>query len=449
VRAQGVPAAGGLWIVGVAASFPVVEDLLRVVAVLGLVAGNAFFVVGEYAVVTARRASLTGLAEGGSGRAAAVLRLMDDPVRVISTVQVGITAIGILTGAVGEPLVNDLLGGGLPSWLGFLIAFGIVTYLSVVLGELVPKALTLHSPERLAMLVARPIELVGRALRPVVWLLQQSARLVLRPFGVREVVAGETIRSADELRAVVDEAEGLGVIPRAQEELIYNVFDFASREAADVMVPAADVAWLDASLPAAEALERLAEIPHRRVPVGRGSLDRLVGILHSHDLLRAARAGSAATADELARPALIVPETKDLGALLRELRERREQMAVIVSEYGSTSGIVTLEDILEEIVGEIQSEYELPDASVAWVGDRVVDVAGSISVDDFNEAVGSELPETEARTLAGLVFDSLGRGPVEGDLVELTGVGLRVEEVDGPRITRIRAVLPERGPDGA
>jgi putative hemolysin len=420
-----------------------VEDLLRVAVVLGLVAANAFFVVGEYAVLTARRASLTPRAEAGSKRAAAALRLMDDPVRVISTVQVGITAVGILIGAIGEPLVNDLLGGGLPEWLSFLIAFGVVTYLSVVLGELVPKALTLHSAERLAMLVARPVELAGVALRPVAWLLQQSARLLLRPFGVRDVVAGATIRSVDELREIVDEAEGLGVIPRAQEELIYNVFDFASREAADVMVPGADVMWFDASLSATEALDRLADIPHQRILVGAGGLDRLVGILHSHDVLKAVRETPDAIAGDLARPAVVVPETKDLGALLRELRERRQEMAVVVGEYGRTSGVVTLEDILEEIVGEIESEYELPDSQLSWVGERTVLVAGSMSVDDFNESTDAELPQDGARTLAGLVFDLLGRGAVKGDAVELAGVTLRVEEIDGARITRIRAELPE------
>ena len=147
--------------------------------------------------------------------------------RVISTVQVGITAIGILTGAVGEPVVRDLIGDWLPSWASFMIAFGVVTYLSVVFGELVPKALTLERAEALAALVARPVEWMARVLRPVVWLLQGTASLLLRPFGITEVMAGEAIRSADELRALVDEAEGSGVIPRAQEELLHNVFDFA------------------------------------------------------------------------------------------------------------------------------------------------------------------------------------------------------------------------------
>jgi putative hemolysin len=184
------------------------NDFIRVLVVLGLVAGNAFFVIGEYAVVTARRAALAARAARGHAGARAALRLMDDPVRVISTVQVGITAIGILTGAIGEPLVRELLGDAIPGWVGFLIAFAAITYLSVVLGELVPKALTLDRAEALAALVAPPIELIAVGLRPVVWVLEASARILLRPFGVREVIAGDTVRSPEELRALVDEAGG-------------------------------------------------------------------------------------------------------------------------------------------------------------------------------------------------------------------------------------------------
>ena len=408
-------------------------DALRVIALLALIAGNAFFVIGEYSIVTARRSALAR--RGGRG-AATALKLMEDPVRVISTVQVGITGIGILTGAVGEPLVRDLLGDGLPRWAGFLIAFAIVTYLSVVLGELVPKALTLDRAESLAAMVAPPVALIARVLSPAVWVLQGSAELLLRPFGVREVVAGDAIRSADELRAIVDDAERSGVIPRAQEELLHGVFDFATREAIDVMVPASDVAWLDAELPAAEALERSYEKPHGRYPVGDGSLDHLVGVIHLRELVAAAR--DDAPIRERAKPALIVPETKDLGALLRELREQHQQLAVVVDEYGATAGIVSIEDILEEIVGEIEDEYSLPDSTLTWLDDRTVEVAGSMTIDDFNETVGTALPKDDARTMAGLVFHELGRRPRPNDTVELDGVRLTVGEVDGNRITRLR-----------
>jgi len=272
------------------------SDLLSVIAVLALVAANAFFVIGEYTVVTARRGALASRAESGSVGARAALRLMDDPVRVISTAQVGITAIGILLGALAEPTVRNILGEGLPSWLTFVIAFSLVTYLSVVFGELLPKALTLDRAETLAVLVARPMELISVALWPVVWVLQGSAGVLLRPFGIRHVVAGEGIRTAAELRALVDEAEGSGVIPRAQEELLHNVFDFADQEAGDIMVPALDVDWLEAGLTAEAALDRVLEAPHSRYPVGQGSLDHLDGVVHVRDLLAGARRSTGTTA---------------------------------------------------------------------------------------------------------------------------------------------------------
>jgi magnesium and cobalt exporter, CNNM family len=411
------------------------SDLLRVLALLGLVGANAFFVIGEFSVVTARRSAL---AERASSGARAALRLMDDPVRVISTVQVGITAVGILTGALGEPLVRDLLGDGVPAWLGFLIAFTLITYVSVVFGELVPKALTLDRAERLATMVAPPIDLLARVLRPVVSLLEASAGFVLRAFGVREVVAGATVRTPEELRALVEEAEDAGVIGQAQEELLHNVFDFVRREARDVMVSEPEVAWLDAAWTVERALDHVVGRSHSRYPVGEGSLDRLVGVVHARDLVVASRTAAGTTVGAHAHAAPIVPETKDLGALLRELRERRQHLAVVVDEYGGTAGIVTLEDVLEELVGEIEDEFDLPDDTLTWIDDDTVEVAGSITIDDFNEAVGTALPQDGARTLAGLVFNSLGRRPQPGDTASVEGTTLAVERVDGNRITRVR-----------
>jgi magnesium and cobalt exporter, CNNM family len=414
-------------------------DALRILTVLALIGANAFFVVSEYAVVTARRSAL---AARGGRRAAAALRLMDDPVRVISTVQVGITAVGIVTGAVAEPLVGDLLGDSIPTSISFVLAFTVVTYLSVVLGELVPKALALDRAETLAMLIARPVEIMSSVLKPVVWLLQHSARIVLRPFGIDEVMAGDAIRTADELRALVDEAESAGVIPLAQEELLHNVFDFVDREARDIMVPAPDIAWLDAELEPRAALDQALQTSHSRLLVARGSVDRVAGVVHLRDLIEATREPGAATIEAIARPTLLVPETKDVGALLRELREAHQSVAVVVNEYGGTEGLVTIEDILEEIVGEIEDEYDLPDATITWRDEHTAEVAGSMSIDDFNETTRRDLPQDGARTLAGLVFTRLGRHPVVGDEIDVEGVRLRVEELDGARITRLTIALP-------
>ena len=403
-------------------------------ALLALIAGNAFFVIGEYSIVTARRSALRR--RGGKG-AEAALRLMEDPVRVISTVQVGITAIGVLSGIVGETAIRNVLGDGVPSWLAFLIAFVLVTYLSVVLGELVPKALTLDRAETLAALVSRPVELLAKVLRPVVWVLQGSAGVLLRPFGITEVMAGDSISSPEELRALVDEAEGQGVIPRAQEELLHNVFDFASREVRDVMVPEPDVVWIEASLTGEEALALLVEHGHSRYPVGRESLDHLVGVVHFRDMV----AARGELVGALARQPPIVPVTKDLGALLRELREGRQQMAVVVDEYGGTAGIVTVHDVLEEIVGEIENEFDLPSNDLDWIDEKTVEVAGSMTIDDFNEEVGTQFPQEGPRTLAGLAFDTLGRRPRPGDVAEVGSVQLRIEDVEGLRITKLRVSL--------
>jgi putative hemolysin len=423
------------------------SDLLRIVAVFALIGANAFFVIGEFAVVTARRSALSAAAEAGSRRAAAALKLMDDPVRVISTVQVGITALGILTGAVSEPLVRHLLGDAIPAWLAIVLAFAIVTYLSVLFGELVPKALTLDRAETLAALVARPIDVIARLTAPLVSVLERSAEVILKPFGIKEIVVGDTIRTPDELRALVDEAEESGVIPRAQEELLHNIFDFAGREARDIMVPASEVVWLDARLDPDAALGEALVTPHARYPVGAGDLDHVLGVALLVDLVAAARGANTdvATIADLARPVPVVPETKDVGALLRELRDQRQQLAVVADEYGTTVGIVALEDVLEEIVGEIEDEFDLPDATMRRIDDETVEAAGSMTIDDFNETCGTTLPQDRsARTLAGLLFEELGRGPAEGDSVRVDGVTLQVIAMDGLRIARL-TVAPVPG----
>ncbi|HVW46669.1 MAG TPA: hemolysin family protein [Solirubrobacterales bacterium] len=425
------------------------SDLLRLLALLALVGANAFFVIGEYAVITARRGVLRERAAAGSAGAKTALTLMDDPVRVISTVQIGITAIGILSGSVGQPVVESILGDALPGWADFAIAFAIVTYLALVVGELAPKALTLARAESLAIRVAPPIALLARILRPVVAVLQGSARLLVRPFGVETVTVGDSIRSPQELREMIDEAEETGLIPRAQEELLHKVFEFSDKEAADAMVPAADVAWLDADLDVGAAIDRILTVRHARYPVGDGSLDRPLGLAYAIEIASAARADRTSRIRDLVHEALIVPENKDLGALLRELRERNQQLALVADEYGHTVGIVSLEDILEEIVGEIEGEFDLPDDRIEWRGDHTAVVAGSMTIDDFNETTGTHLPVGEERTIAGLVFSTLGHSPRVDDVVTVDSVRMTVESLDGLRIERVALELPDdRQPAG-
>jgi putative hemolysin len=413
-----------------------VSDFLRILLILLLVLGNAIFVAAEYALVTARRTRLEERAKEGSRSAQTALRLMDEPVRFISTVQVGITIFSILLGAIGEPLISDYFDPPLSHGLAFVFAFFILTYLSVVLGELVPKAIALQRAERMAGFLALPLDWLGRGSYPLVWVLQKSAQAVSRLFGVRPAPAGLTMHSEEDIRLIVAQT---AEIEQAEEEMLYKVFDFADKEAHEVMVPRPEVVALSVDLPTQEALAAVIDSPYTRYPVYRGSLDDVIGVLHVRDLFRELydRGIDNVVIEDLVRPGHVVPETKDLAALLAEFRRLNQHMALVVDEYGAVEGIVTLEDLLEEIVGEIEDEYDLPDESVQQLDDGRVRIDGTFPIDDFNERFKQELPQEDYHTVAGFVFGQLGRAAEPGDDVVWDGVRFEVVEVDGPRIERL------------
>jgi putative hemolysin len=413
-----------------------VSDLLRILIVFGLVAGNAIFVAAEYALVTARRGRLQEEADRGKRGAAHALALMDEPVRFISTVQVGITVFGIAMGAVGEPLVSSLFPD-LPRGVSFAIAFVILTYLSVTLGELVPKAVALQRAEPLAIWLAAPLDVLARVTKPLVWLLQTSANGVSRLFGVRPAPAGMALHTEEDIRLLVAQTEE---IPEAEQELIYKAFDFADKEVHDVMVPRPEVVAISVELPAEECLAAVIDSPYTRYPAYRGSVDEIVGLLHVRDLFSAlySQGIEKVEIEQLLRPAHVVPETKDLAALLAEFRRTSQHFAVVVDEYGVMQGIVTLEDLLEEIVGEIEDEYDLPDEDVERLDDHRIRVDGTFPIDDFNEQFDQELPQEDYHTVAGFVFGELGRAPEAGDEIVWNGLRFRVIETEGPRIERLQ-----------
>ena len=391
---------------------------LRVLIIFLLVFANAIFVAAEYALVTARRSRLEERAEQGHRRARTALQLMDRPVRFISTVQVGITVSAILLGAIGEPLVSSFIEDAIASTtVSFLLAFAILTYLSVVLGELVPKAVALQRAELLAIMLAVPLDWLARIAYPLVVLLDKSANLVLRVLRVKPAPAGMIAYTRDDIRHSVAAAEDVGELQQAEEEMLYKVFDFASKEVAAVMVPRPDVVAISADMPPEEALATVVDSPYTRYPVYRNSLDEIIGILHVRDLFAAMHDLGIASVrlETIARPAYVVPETKDLAALLADFRREKQHLAIVVDEYGSVDGIVTLEDVLEEIVGEIEDEFDLPDTSVERIDDNRVRIDGSYTIDDFNETFGTGLEQDGYHTMAGLVFGSLGRAPEVGD----------------------------------
>jgi putative hemolysin len=416
-----------------------VSDLLRIIVVFLLVVGNAFFVAAEYSLVTARRSRLAEHAVRGDLRARLALRIMDSPVRFIGTVQLGITAFSIALGAVGEPLVEHFLDPVLATGVAFVVAFLIVTYLHVTLGELVPKAIALTKNESTALWVALPIEAVYVATYPIVWFLQASSNLFTRLFGIEPAPAGVVAHTEEDIRMIVAAAEDTGVIEEAEEEMLYKVFDFAGKEVHEQMVPRPEVVAVSVDLPPEDCLAAVIDSPYTRYPAYRGSLDQIVGVLHVRDLFSALndRGIANVSIEEILRPAFVVPETKDLAALLADFRRTKNHMAIVVDEYGAMQGLITLEDVLEEIVGEIEDEFDLPDEAVERIDDSTIRIDGTFPIDDFNEQFETELPQEDFHTVAGFVFGLLGRAPEEDDEVEHDGLRFRVLEIEGSRIERL------------
>jgi putative hemolysin len=414
--------------------------VLQILVVLVLVLGNAFFVAAEYALVTARRSRLQELAEAGNRRARIALRIMDSPVRFIGTVQLGITGFSIALGAVGEPIVEHWIDDPLLSTgIAFIVAFAFVTYLHVTLGELVPKAIALTKNESTALWVALPVEAVYIAARPLVWFLQESSNAFTRLFGIEPAPAGIVAHTEEDIRMIVAQAGQSGVVEVAEQEMLYKVFDFADKEAHEVMVPRPEVVAISVDLPPEECLAAVIDSPYTRYPAYRGSLDEIVGVLHVRDLFSKLYANGIENVqmEQLLRKPFLVPETKDLGALLTEFRVQNQHMAIVVDEYGAMQGIVTLEDLLEEIVGEIEDEYDLPDESVQRIDETRIRVDGTFPIDDFNEQFDQEVPVEDYHTVAGFVFGQLGRVAEEGDEVVWNGLRFGVIETEGARIEQL------------
>jgi putative hemolysin len=421
---------------------------LELVGVAALILLNAFFVAGEYALVTARRTKIQELAEQGKRRARAVQQIVADPPRFIAAMQLGVTLASLGIGALGEQALARAFDPLLATVLAVVIAFLIITYLHVVVGELVPKAAALRYSERIALGVSAPVRAFFVIAHPLIWILQRSSELLLRLVGLEAPGAEREALSEAELRMLLGRATEHGEIEQEEQEMLYKVFDFADKEVADVMVPRPEVVALSIDLPPEECLAAVIESPYTRYPVYRETLDDIVGVLHVRDLFSALNDQGFASVriEELLRDAYIVPETKDLAALLADFRRANFHMAVVVDEYGTMAGIVTLEDLLEEIVGEIEDEFDLPDESVEHVDEKTVRIDGTFPIDDFNEKFRVELPIEDYHTVAGFVFGLLGRAPAAGDEVEYDGLRFSVTEMEGSRIEKLEVqfVVPPR-----
>ena len=422
---------------------------LELLGVLLLILLNAFFVAGEYSLVTVRRTRMHELAHDGNKRAALVLRITDQPPRFIAAMQLGVTLTSLGIGALGERVLSDLFDEWLATILAVLLAFLVITFLHVVVGELVPKGIALSYSERVALGVSAPVRLFFFVFKPLIWILQRSSELAQRAIGIDPKAMEGDAHSEAELKMLLEVSTERGEIELDEREMLYKVFDFAEKEVADVMVPRPDVSGLSVDLGPEEAMAAMIESPYTRYPVYRESLDEIVGIVHVRDVVAAMHNGSAGVPSslaELARPPYVVPENKDLGALLAEFRKANHHMAVVVDEYGATAGIVTLEDLLEEIVGEIEDEFDLPDESVEQLDERRIRISGSFTIDDFNEQFGTALDDEDFHTVAGYVFGQLGRAAEAGDEIRDHGLHFTVLETSGSRILRLEVEFLETEP---
>jgi CBS domain containing-hemolysin-like protein len=442
--------------------------LLRVFAVLLLVAANAFFVAAEFALVSVRDTRIQQLIEAGRVGARTVRKLHERMDELLSAVQLGVTLASLGLGWVGEPTLAALLqlamgGGDHPTVLAHTIAvamaFILITYLHVVLGEVVPKSVALQRADRVALAVAAPMDFFMTVARPFLRVISASARFVLRRFGAHEV-RSSGVHSPDELKLIVTASRRFGVVSQVEEEMIMHALELGEITVRQVMVPRPGIFSLPADMPLEQALARVVEEQHSRVPVydpQRGA-EHIIGLLYSKDLTRwmrlrytkppsdpaAARLAHMVVRDVM-HDVLVVPETKPLTDLLVEFRHRKRHLAVVVDEFGSTSGVVTVEDVLEQLVGEIEDEFDigpqpLPPGATSMV------LEGAVNIRDLETQYHVTLPSDQGfETLAGFMLAQFQRIPKPGDSFEYDGRRFTVQEMENRRIARalIEAVEPQ------
>ena len=428
---------------------------LELVAVAALILLNGYFVAAEYALVTVRRTRMHELEQEGNRRARVVLGITAEPARFIAAMQLGVTVTSLAIGALGEQALVELFDPVMATIIAVILALLLLTFFHVVVGELVPKGISLGYSERTALFVALPVRGFFTVFKPLIWLLQRSSDFTLRALGLEPPGAEGAVYSEAELKMLLERSTVEGELEEEEQEMLYKVFDFADKEAADVMRSRPEVVTISVDMPPEEALRAVVDSPYTRYPAYRETPEHIIGILHLRDLLKAMidRGMAEVDLEGILRPPYIVPETKDIAALLHEFRKTNQHMAIVVDEYGDMEGIVTLEDVLEEIVGDIEDEFDLPDEAVERFNDRKIRISGTFPIDDFNEQFDTSLPIEDYHTMGGYLFGVLGRAPEPGDEIEDGGLRLKVLDIEGTRIERIEAeflpMLEAERPDDA
>jgi CBS domain containing-hemolysin-like protein len=433
-------------------------DLLRLLGVAALVCANGFFVAAEFALVSVRRTRIEELVQQGTVGARAVKRAIEDPDRFIAATQLGITIASLGLGWLGEPALAHLIEPVVTlfpeAWTGLAshsisagLAFAVITFLHVVIGELMPKSIALQRPESTALVVAQPTLLTEILFKPAIWALNGTGNALLRLIGMRAASGHEMVHSVDELKMLVEASEESGVLEVTERDMLHAVFDFGALTAREVMVPRTEMIAIDADAPLHDLIHLAITHPRTKFPVYEGDMDHIIGIAHVKDLVRVQHdERRAATVRGLIREGLFVPHTIRLDALLQQFRARRQHMAIVLDEYGGTAGLVTLDDLMEKIVGEVHDPFDRSAPEIQRLPDGSALVDGLALIEVVNQAFDLHLRDDHYDTIAGFVLGRLGRMAKVGDVVEADGVRLKVEVLDGLRIARLSLFPPK--PDG-
>jgi len=433
---------------------PAIQSLgLRLIAVVVLLAANAFFVAAEFALVAVRRTRIEAMIRRGDRKAKTVQKALQDLYRQLSAAQLGITVASILLGYVAEDTVAHLFRewfASLPPALSFLtrggiasiVAVAIISFLHVVFGEQAPKAWAITYPEGTSRWVAAPLIFFSWITRPFTDLLNWSANLTVRLMGIKSTnPEHDRVHSPEEIRMLVQQSRKTGGLGAADARMLEGVFEFSEKSARDVMTPRTDMKALPAGLTLAEAADEVAAAGRSRYPVYGESLDDIVGTVHAKDILRGLRAANAATLKDIARPAFFVPGTREVEDVLTDMKRQKVHLAIVLDEFGGTAGLVTMEDLLEEIVGPIYDEYDRPAApspkGAAGAGGTPV-IDGGTEIRDVNRQFGLNLDDSDYTTIGGLLFGTLGRLPKVGDRVTVSGASFEIVEMDGRRVGKAR-----------
>lgn len=427
--------------------------LASLVVLLALLLLNAYFSMAEAALTSVRRSWVRMLTEQKHRLAPYLMMFTNEPSRFLSTIQVGLNLLGFLASAVAatnlaEPLHRLLIPlqqatGWSMQGVSVVIVASLTAFAYVIFGETVPRSIAITHSERVALATVAPLVLFDRLFALPIWGVNLVTRMTLRLFGIQMHRLAPVV-SEEELRVLVEAGEEQGVIEEQEKEMIQSIFEFTDTIAREVMTPRVDIKAVPENATGQELIKLVRETGHTRIPVYEGSLDNIVGVVHAKDLLRFCETGGKFSLHEVMRPAFFVPESKRVVDLLQEMRRQRVHMAILQDEYGGTSGLVTLEDLVEEIVGEIQDEYDVePEPEVEILPDGSLLIDAKLHLDDASELLGIALESEEFDTLGGYVFGQLGHQPTEGETVRVDGWELRVHAIEGHRIRTVQATRIE------